>query len=471
MKGDDMSPVIDVHAHVFRGKDIPLKGYLQSRRYDQWYIRLVIPFLAFIISTCIRKQTAGRRGWICRLVLQIVYKYMGDGYKRWVDILSMREVDEIANEMLRTFDKDGIQLYVPHMIDYEYWFKNTVEPSPSEQIDMIYRKIVLSFEGRIHPFIQFCPARELAYRYGMPGPDGGAPEPYSSLELVKDAIRNKGFIGVKLYNALGYRPLGNAEVDKERNRIFNRNDRERYTEFTGEEFDNVMRELYRYCVENQVPITTHCSHTGVEAYPGASHIFGRPAFWIQALKEFPDLHVDLAHFGWSRPDSYQPAQRNFIIRALQKLQQVVKLRPDRRSEKTWVEIICEMMRDHKYLFADIAHNGVMVDKDLSKFKESYRAICRDFPGILSKKLLFGIDWHVITRADHYEEFKDRFVKVLEDPQIFTPQDIDRFLGGNALEFLGLLPIGTAPASGWTGNRKRLEDFYRRNGITPPGWFQ
>jgi predicted TIM-barrel fold metal-dependent hydrolase len=405
------------------------------------------------------------------LFLWIAFKYMGDGYRRWADILSMREVDEIAREMLTTFDKDGIQLFVPLVIDYEYWFKNTVEPSPAEQIDMIYRKIVLPFKGRIHPFIQFCPARELAHRHGIPGPDGGAPEPYSSLALVKDAISNKGFIGVKLYNALGYRPLENDKVNEERNRIFSKNHREQYTQFKGEEFDDVLRELYKYCVENQVPITTHCSYTGVEAYPGASHVFGRPDFWIPALKEFPDLHVDLAHFGWSQPDAYQPARRNIFIRALQRIQQAVTRQPDRRGEKTWVEIICEMMSDHRYLFADVAHNAVMVDKDIPKFKESYRAICRDFPGVLQKKLLFGIDWHVIVRVDHYEEFKDRFEKVLLDPQIFTPQDMTQFLGGNALEFLGLLPLGSATTTGWTGNRERLDAFYRRNGITPPDWFQ
>lgn len=408
---------------------------------------------------------------MCRRSIWIACKIMrSEGYRRWADVLSLRKVGQIAKEMTRTFEKDGIHLYVPLVIDYEYWFKNTVEPSPDRQIRMVVEEAVLPAKGRIHPFMQFCPARELAYRKGLPGPDGGHPEPFSSLDLVKDAISTKGFIGVKLYNALGYRPLGNTKVDEERNRIFDRNNRKRYMQFTGQDFDDVLCELYQYCVENQVPITTHCSHTGVEAYPGASHVFGNPKFWIPVLQEFPDLHVNLAHFGWSKADSYRPVIRNKIIRMIQKVGRFITGRPDINWEKTWVEVICEMMRDHKYLYADIAHNDVMADKNIPGFKESYRAICRDFPGILQKKLLFGIDWHVITRVDHYEEFKDRFVNVLEDPQIFTPHDIERFLGGNALEFLGLLPVSTAPTSGWTGNRKRLAEFYRRNGITSPGWF-
>ena len=36
-----MVPVIDVHEHIFRGKDIPLKGYLLSRAYPNWNRRAV----------------------------------------------------------------------------------------------------------------------------------------------------------------------------------------------------------------------------------------------------------------------------------------------------------------------------------------------------------------------------------------------------------------------------------------------
>ena len=44
------------------------------------------------------------------------------------------------------------------------------------------------------------------------------------------------------------------------------------------------------------------------------------------------------------------------------------------------------------------------------------------------------------------------------------------LGGNALHFLGLLPLGTDPSVGWAKNRERLQRFYRDNNINPPDWF-
>ena len=214
-----MKPIIDIHAHTFRGKDIPLRGYLLSRKYEEWYIKLLAPILFSVIVKCVRRAPAERRGPVCGLALELVYSYMGEGYRRWAEVLSMEEMADIASELVETYSKDNIQLHVPLMVDFEYWFKNSPEPHIAAQIDTVYRDVVLRSQGHIHPFAPFDPARELAYRNGLPGPDDpddGPPEKYSSLDLAKDAVRNKGFIGVKVYNTLGYRPLGNKAVDEER---------------------------------------------------------------------------------------------------------------------------------------------------------------------------------------------------------------------------------------------------------------
>jgi predicted TIM-barrel fold metal-dependent hydrolase len=482
-----MKPIIDVHTHVFRGKDIPLKGYLLSRRYDEWYIKLLAPILFSIIARCIRRGGGERKGFLCGLMLGLVYKYMGEGYRRWSDILSRQEISDITQRLIDTFDKDGIDLYIPLMIDYEYWFRSTPEPSIASQIDMVYRDAVLPFRGRIHPFAPFDPARELAYRHGLPGPDDVSAEKYSSLELVKDAIRNKGFIGVKVYNTLGYRPLGNTAVDKKRQRIFRRNKMEQYSVFTGEEFDQVLAELYTFCLHEQVPITAHCVYNGIEAYPGASFDFGHPAYWRAVLDEFEGLHVNLAHFGWSRPEEYLAAEiRPSIIaqavrrltQARERLEQSVEQRslralaaPARDEDKTaWVSVICEMLTEYDDLYADVAHHSVTEEKNIEKYKTAYRAMCRDFPGVVQRKLLFGIDWHVIARVGGFEGFKAGCERILDDDAILTSTELDDFFGGNALRFLGLLPLGTPPAEGWTKNRERLQRFYRDNAIEPPEWF-
>jgi hypothetical protein len=478
-----MPPVIDIHAHVFRGRDIPLKGYLLSRSYPEWYIRLLAPLLFAIIARCIRRGRAVKGGILCGLVLELVYKYMGLGYRRWAEILSMETVAEVARRLVETFDQDGIDLYVPLMIDYEYWFKATGETPIAAQIDAVYREIVLPYKGRIHPFAPFDPARELAYRARLPGPtepEDGPPEEYSSLELAKDAVRNKGFIGVKVYNTLGYRPLDNAVVDDNRQRIFRRNGMERYAVFTGAQLDQVLSELYTFCVQEQVPITAHCLANGIEAYPGASLDFGSPVYWRKVLDNFPDLHLNLAHFGWSRPEEYfPPVLKGLLALVLHRLQRVLGSQSaaappgpgPAEGQGAWVREICAMLAQYRYLFTDVAHHGVTADADIPKYKAAYQAMRRDFPGAIEGKLLFGIDWHVIARVDNYQYFKDRYTHVWGDDNLFTPQEIAAFLGGNALQFLGLLPLGTPPADGWMRNRARLQRFYQRNQIDPPEWFK
>jgi hypothetical protein len=55
-----------------------------------------------------------------------------------------------------------------------------------------------------------------------------------------------------------------------------------------------------------------------------------------------------------------------------------------------------------------------------------------------------------------------YISVLEQANFYSEEEIGDFLGGNALEFLGLLPGGK--------NRERLKDFYARKKIPLPNWF-
>ena len=166
------------------------------------------------------------------------------------------------------------------MIDYEYWFRNTRDIQIDDQVRRVASGVVVPFAGRIHPFVPFDPVRELAWRQGLPRPDDpaiGPAEHVSSLALVKDAVLRRGFIGVKLYNSLGYRPLGNAEVDDARRRHFRKIGRPRYCRFSGGEIDAVLDELYAFCVANQVPIVAHCGSDGIEAYPGRASRSAAPS--------------------------------------------------------------------------------------------------------------------------------------------------------------------------------------------------
>jgi predicted TIM-barrel fold metal-dependent hydrolase len=474
-----MPLIIDIHDHLFSGRDIPLNGYLGSRWYDEWYIRLCAPVLFPLIADYIRREGSSSLKPLEEVLINIAVRYLGEGHRRWGDILSMKSSGDIARRMIETYEADGVDLYVPLMIDFEYWFANSIDNPIDQQVESVYREVVLPYRGTIHPFAPFDPARELAFRAGFPSPDGlrtGKRETCSSMELMKDAIRTKGFIGVKVYNTMGYRPLGNAEVDAERRKIFIRNGMSPYASFSGEAFDEIMLELYAFCQQEQVPITAHCVSNGMEAYPKASLVFGGPRFWQPVLERFPDLHINLAHYGWSRPDAYRHPRhahsfrrwRRRVGRWVQRKPPVIE--PD-DGLQDWTEKITRMLAVHPNLFTDVAHHGVVIPSYQPGILASYKAICHDYPGLIGERLLFGTDWHVFTRIDNFQTFLETYTHLLKEGQIFDDAEIEKFLGGNALRFLGLMPVGTPAEQGWSKNRERLSQFYQRENIDPPAWFK
>lgn len=443
-----MKLIIDVHAHVFNAMDIPLEGYLRSRRsekrrlLDFEYLAAFIPgpHLFTYIAERMRERCITRelgleeKGCIYSFLLWLFGKVKKEQLSDWEESLS-KDVKRIASDLLNTWE--DIDLYVPLVIDYEYWFKNTIDNNIKDQIDYIHKEVILPHKGKIHPFAPYDPARELAFKYGMHSPDGEL-ENNSSLALVKDAIKTKGFIGVKLYNSLGYRPLYNESASNERRRVAIRNEKMQYL-FEGKEYDKVLLELYDYCIENEVPITTHCGMYGIESYPNASFDFGKALFWRDVLSKgkYKNLHLNLAHFGWNLKAGY-------------------------RGKNSWVEDICKMMNEFNYLFTDVACHRVMSNRDRRRYFADYKKICSDYP-VVKKRLLFGIDWHVVKRVKNYKNFKDKYVEMLKHKNLFTHNEIDDFLGGNALIFLGLQPGGK--------NRERLDKFYKDNKIDPPKWFK
>ena len=267
---------------------------------------------------------------------------------------------------------------------------------------------------------------------------------------MKDAIENKGFIGVKIYNSIGYRPWNNTAVDTERRSLLRRIGLDRYAPIAGDEIDAVLDELYVYCVNDQVPITAHCVANGIESFDGASYVFCSPAYWRPVLERHSTLHLNLAHFGWSDEERYSSTTSG--------------------SGDPWVKQICGMLKDYSFVYTDVAHHEVFRPEKRAGFLSDYLLILSDFPDLLQRKLLFGIDWHVITRIPGYKDFVSTYLELLKETGSFSSTEIADFMGGNALHFLGLLRPGTSARSGWTRNRTRLRFFYKRNEMKPPKWF-
>lgn len=452
-----MQPTIDVHNHIFSALDIPLEGYLLSRRSERRIGRMIDPWISIFPmpqlfgyvarrarERCVTRQLDSEvnRGWFYAMVLWIYGKLSGQRFLEWEDSLSSCAAAN-SDRLIDTWP--DVQLFVPLMIDFEYWFANSLDNPLGEQIDAVFRDVVVPHLGKIHPFVPFDPARELAYRKGMVSPDGQL-ETNPPLELVRDAIEAKGFIGVKLYNSLGYRPLGNddAEASMKRRHIAVRNQKLPYL-FDGEEYDEVLCDLYDYCVDHEVPITAHCVMDGIEAFPGASFDFGQARFWDEVLKQdrYKTLRLNLAHFGWNQAPGQGYA-----------------------GSESWTKDVCRLIVKYDNVFADVSHHRVLTESGRNQFIEGYRQMKTDFSADLEKiksRILFGSDWHVLRRMRGYREFLDKYQRVLVQAEIYSTSELDRFRAENALEFLGLRAGGR--------NRERLLFLYQTYGSSVPDWYR
>jgi len=131
------------------------------------------------------------------------------------------EIWERLNETSREID-----IWVPLMMDMSYAYPGC-QPllSLGDQRKAMMR-LTLEAGGRVMPFYAFDP------RGGL-----------EAVMRTKRAIETQGFVGVKLYPPLGFRPIGNED----------------------KELDKALLELYGYCCKeegNPVPIIAHCSWSG-----------------------------------------------------------------------------------------------------------------------------------------------------------------------------------------------------------------
>jgi predicted TIM-barrel fold metal-dependent hydrolase len=190
-----------------------------------------------------------------------------------------------------------------------------------------------AYPGRLLPFVFANPLR--------PG----------FLDVVKNALEKKGFLGVKLYPSLGY------SVDQP-----------------------ALEPLYEHCLGNGIPLLTHCSQGGFIGTQDGQK-YADPELWRPVLARHPGLKVCFAHFGGG---------------------------PD----QAWAASILKLMKDHPGVYSDIAfHRTPMEGDDKEKL---YFARMADYlrEPAYRERILFGTDFWLIrprlSEPNHWRYFESRF---------------------------------------------------------------
>jgi hypothetical protein len=298
------------------------------------------------------------------------------------------------------------------LVDLGMGLSDTAATTQRQQVELQEKISRLSLHGRlpagaqgdVHGFVGFDPRRELrARRVG----DIDTP-----LGIVADAVTRYGFVGVKLYPPMGFLPLGNAAAGVP----------------DGAELDGIMRELFDWCVAEQVPVTAHGNASNYADEEFAT--FGSPSNWALVLAEFADLHVNLGHFGGT-DDAQEP----------------------------WRTGIGRLAADHPHVYADVGNHRIdRADVRIRYGRILERVVADPATAVMADRLMFGTDWFMLAILPEHDQFLQRYEQLYRDA--FGAAATDAFLGGTALRFLGFDD---------PGNRNAQRVRRRYAGLDVPDW--
>lgn len=311
-----------------------------------------------------------------------------------------------------------VDIFVAALVDMDHWLDDTSETSIEEQVEMLSKVSVLA-DGSIMPFVAYDPRRNIA-------------EPGRSMRNVQNAICNKGFVGIKLYPPMGFRPSGNAKIpDAEllngdatppdptgRGRSF------------GELLDEDLGQLYAWAEEHGVPILAHANDSnGVRR--GTAE-YASPEYWRDVLENHPDLRVSFGHFGG-----------------------VEDINSD--DGKGWAKEMLDLMpAKHEVgdggAYADVGYFDDLMERETGEeYFKGVSRLARAGEEPVTARLMYGSDWSMVALADGHPDYFRGLCVAFKGANSEDPSALRRFLGGTAADFLGLKKNQQT--------RERLEKFY------------
>ena len=321
-----------------------------------------------------------------------------------------------ARETSRLLAKFGDRIAA--CLDARLWSIDFYEQA--EQLARVARKY-----GGVYPFLAVDPRQ--------PG----------ILDYVKKRVgAGKDFRGVKIYCPMGYSPTDPLLFGRDGN-------------------DDC---LYGYCVSNAIPVTTHCSPKGfgtaadqvpvrghiyvargesvivndmpvtgdgpVEVdgvlrfkanFPAAnhysvfqerSHVLNHPMIWGEVLRRYPDLRLDLAHFG-------EDAE----------MEQYVRDAGDNRADasKSWTKAIACLTDAYENVYTDLACNS---NYDVLRRMKTVLWDRGFLSDKVKSKVMYGSDWDVLLFLErdlnrYVSQFREIFGSEFDALSIANPR---RFLG-------------------------------------------
>lgn len=301
------------------------------------------------------KSRAPVREWLLRRYLAsfvarvITFVLPGKDYDRAHQVLWLlrQNIDRVAEALVAEMRETGILMATPLMMDFDSAYAKQKADIPYEEQVKSISQACLKYPGELMPFIMFDPRRP------------------NIVVLTVNALEKLGFLGVKMYPSLGYHP--------DPDNIYN-----------SKEANQALSDLYDYCEAEKIPITVHCSTGG--AYNKKimqSEELCHPRNWEPVLKKYPNLKLNLAHFGNSESML------------------------DHGNPQSWANYIIRLMRGFSQVYSDTSyHEQALKKKSAKQYFQALENLMAD--EVVVERIIFGTDWlmtrHTWTESEYVQAF-------------------------------------------------------------------
>ena len=351
----------------------------------------------------------------------------------------------IADQLTEIHRDDGQnpQLLAPAMVDFGRWLRQEPENSFIDQAKTWHLISRRKGGPAVHGYIAWCPLRQAQHKLGVLHRFSKITD--NPMDVVRSALQEHGFIGVKLYPPMGFR----ASDNKSRNAkdhpmpVAVLNDcfgsdgamadttREQRTGELGALLDDALDQLWATCVELGAPVMAHGGNS-VSANQATGEL-ADSFYWRNVFERTVPPTVMLAHFG---DFSYRSADPKAPTTGA-----ACAAGTDVPFGQTWEAWLTRYMTtsSDKAIYADLAYfsevlAGGETTKDLYGCFQRFDTATLD---LLSQRLVFGTDWTMLAREDGVPRYSSTVRKFVVE--IFGGDRADDIMRRNFLKYAGLSP--------------------------------
>jgi predicted TIM-barrel fold metal-dependent hydrolase len=311
----------------------------------------------------------------------------------------------------------GIDGVFNALVDFDLWLDCPTESSREDQVKVQSLLSLLS-GGYMLPLVSYNPWTDIAH-------DG------ASLDLVKRAIAQYGFVGAKIYPSNGFFAYGNSYLWTQVKTS------QRHPDLV--ELDKRLLAMFEWCATNNVPVMAHGDES-MGADSGADE-FGGPKGWTALLDKMrgatPPI-INIGHFGGDVP-------------------------PPGHTDNHWPAEIAALFDrvDGRRVYVDLGFWTALCTCGTPKPDDLKTAIGR-LKGVLgsqpeaANRIMYGSDWYMISTQEGWETYaRDLMVQLAP---LLPPE---RLFYQNVIDCYGLGRGGA--------QRDRVLAFFSGVAGGPPNW--